>query len=123
MRKFLLTTLTFGLFLSPALAQEKTQEQLREEHARQFMRDGIEQHKYTRITPSGKDQRIYFVADQNPDCSFAGDITVRVTKQPEHGKVTAVIPKKTLAISAISTKLRVHSSSTNLRTTTSAEIP
>jgi hypothetical protein len=29
-------------------------------------------------------------ASLNPDCTASGDVTVRVTKQPEHGKVETV---------------------------------
>jgi hypothetical protein len=35
-------------------------------------------------------QQIGFYASLNPDCSAAGDVNVRVTKQPEHGTVETV---------------------------------
>lgn len=36
---------------------------------------------------AGKTVKLYFAASVNPDCSNAGQPTVRVTKSPEHGKV------------------------------------
>jgi hypothetical protein len=47
----------------------------------------LENYKFTRIVPSGTNQRIEFVTAINPDCTSSGDINVRVSKQPEHGKV------------------------------------
>jgi hypothetical protein len=40
-----------------------------------------------RIVPSGANQRIEFITALNPDCTSSGDVNVRVTTQPEHGKV------------------------------------
>jgi hypothetical protein len=43
-----------------------------------------------RFVASGKSTVIAFYATANPDCASAGEITVRVTKQPEHGNVAIV---------------------------------
>jgi hypothetical protein len=43
--------------------------------------------QFARTVPSGTNQRIEFITSLNPDCTSNGDINVRVTKQPEHGKV------------------------------------
>ncbi len=43
--------------------------------------------RYTRVVVSGKSQRLAFLTSLNPDCTSAGDVDVRVTKEPEHGKV------------------------------------
>src|SRR5262249_46457139 len=85
MGKFLLTVCAFGLLLSSAFAQEKTQEQLREESSHIFGIDGLQTQTFTRFVASGAKQRMGFYADLNPDCSAVGDINVRVTKEPEHG--------------------------------------
>src|SRR6478672_4581699 len=85
--KFLLTVWAFGLFLSSAFAEEKSPEQLREEGNKIFGQEGLQKHKFTRIVPSGTNQRIGFFNALNPDCTASGDINVRITKEPEHGAV------------------------------------
>jgi hypothetical protein len=90
MSKFLLTVCAFGLFLSSAVAQEKSLEQLREERSRIFGVEGQESQTFTRVIASGAKQRIGFYASLNPDCTATGDVTVRVTKQPEHGTLETV---------------------------------
>jgi len=90
MSKFLLTVCAFGLFLSSAVAQEKSLEQLREERSRIFGVEGQESQTFTRVIASGTNQRIGFYASLNPDCTATGDVTVRVTKQPEHGTLETV---------------------------------
>ena len=65
MSRFLLSVCAFGLLFSPAFAQEKSLEQLREERG-----------------------HIYGIEGQRND---TGDITVRVTKQPEHGTVETAV--------------------------------
>jgi hypothetical protein len=87
MGKFLLTVCASGLFLSSAFAQEKSPEQLREERSHIFGVEGLQTQTFARFVASGAKQRIGFYADINPDCSAVGEITVRVTKQPEHGTV------------------------------------
>jgi hypothetical protein len=87
MGKFLLPVCALGLFLSSAFAQEKSPEQLREERSHIFGVEGLQTQTFARFVASGAKQRIGFYADINPDCSAVGDITVRVTKQPEHGTV------------------------------------
>jgi hypothetical protein len=92
MSKFLLTVCAFGLLFSPAYSQEKSLEQLREERGHIYSIEGQRNETITRIVASGGKQRVGFYTSLNPDCTMSGDITVRVTKQPEHGKVeTAVV--------------------------------
>jgi hypothetical protein len=90
MSKFLLTVCAFGLLLSSALAEEKSQEQYREERSHIFGIEGQENQSFTRNVASGAKLRIGFYAALNPDCSASGDVNVRVTKQPEHGTVETV---------------------------------
>jgi hypothetical protein len=90
MSKFLLTVCAFGLLLSSAFAQEKTQEQLREERSHIWGIEGLQNQTFTRVVASGAKHRIGFYVDLNPDCSATGNINVRVTKQPEHGTVETV---------------------------------
>ena len=90
MNKFLLTVCAFGLLLSSAFAQERTPEQLREERSHIFGIDGLQTETFSRFVAAGAKQRIYFYAALNPDCTATGDVTVRVTKQPEHGTVETV---------------------------------
>jgi hypothetical protein len=87
MSKFLLTVCAFGLLLSSAFAQEKTQEQLREEKGIIWNHDGVKQEQFTRMVVSGTKSRIGFFHFLNPDCSARNDINVRVAKAPEHGTI------------------------------------
>jgi hypothetical protein len=87
MSKFLLTVCAFGLFFSSALAEENSLEQLDRERNRIWGAEGLQSLQFARTVPSGTNQRIEFVTALNPDCTASGDINVRVTKQPEHGKV------------------------------------
>jgi hypothetical protein len=113
MSKFLLTVGAFGLFFSSALAEEKSLEQLDRERSRIWGAEGLQSLQFARTIPSGTNQRIEFFTALNPDCTASGDINVRVTKQPEHGKVEIAStahfrssPKKATVTSAISTRLR-----------------
>jgi hypothetical protein len=90
MSKFLLTGGAFGLLASSAFAEEKSPEQLREEANRIYSIEGVRQEQYTRVVASGKGQRIGFFYTLNRDCSTAGDVEVRVTKQPGHGAAETV---------------------------------
>jgi hypothetical protein len=90
MSRFLLTVCVFGLLLSSAFAEEKTPEQLREERSHIFGIEGLQNQTVHRFVASGAKQQIGFYASLNPDCSAAGDVNVRVTKQPEHGTVETV---------------------------------
>jgi hypothetical protein len=90
MSKFLLAACAFGLLFSSAFAQEKSLEQLREERSRIFGVEGQESQAFTRVIASGGKQRIGFYVSLNPDCTANGDVTVRVTKQPEHGTLETV---------------------------------
>jgi hypothetical protein len=90
MNKFLLTVCAFGLLFSSAFAQDKSPEQLREERSHIFGIEGQESQTFNRVVASGAKQRMHFYASLNPDCSAIGDVTVRVTKQPEHGTVETV---------------------------------
>jgi hypothetical protein len=90
MSKFLLTVCAFGLLLSSAFAQDKTPEQLREERGHIFGIEGLENQTFNRIVASGAKVRIGFFYAVNPDCTAMGNVTVRVAKQPEQGKVETV---------------------------------
>jgi hypothetical protein len=70
MKNLLLTVLAFGLLSSSAFAQE-----------------GLDKKQFTRVVASGTNTRIGFFTWTNPDCTAIGNVNVRVTKQPEHGKV------------------------------------
>jgi hypothetical protein len=92
MSKFpLLTACAFGLLFSPAYAQEKTLEQLREERAHIYGIEGQRSETVTRIVASGAKQQVGFYTSLNPDCTVSGDINVRVTKQPERGTVETAV--------------------------------
>ena len=92
MRKSLIASACLACLLpsSSAFAQEKTPEQYREEQSHIFGIEGLETQAFTRIIASGAKQRMGFYAALNPDCSATGDVTIRVTKQPEHGTVETV---------------------------------
>jgi hypothetical protein len=90
MRKFLLAVIAFGLVSSSAFAEEKSLERLREERSHILGVEGLESQTYSRVIASGAKQRLDFYAAVNPDCTATGDVTVRVTKQPEHGTVETV---------------------------------
>jgi hypothetical protein len=72
MKRPLLTVCAFGLLSSPAFAQ------------------GLEQKQWSRVVASGAKQRIGFFHALHPDCAASGDVTLRVTKQPEHGTVDTI---------------------------------
>jgi hypothetical protein len=85
--KTLLAIAAISIAISPAKAEDKTPEQLREEKATIFNHNGLEQHKYTRYVITGKEMRVGAFTWTEGDCSSMGDSVVRVTKQPEHGTV------------------------------------
>jgi len=87
MSKFLLAVCVFALLFSSAFAQDKSPEQLREERSRIFGIEGQDSQTFNRVVASGAKQRMGFYVYLNPDCTAVGDVTVRVTKQPEHGTV------------------------------------
>ena len=87
MNKFLLTVCALWLFVSSAIAQEKSREELDQESLRIWGIEGLRKDNATRIIPSGTAQKIIFVAWLNPDCTSAGNIIVRTSNQPDHGKV------------------------------------
>jgi hypothetical protein len=85
MSKFLLTLCAFGLFLSSALAQEKSIEELDKRSGRIMAVEGLQKERVNRVVASGAKQRIGFFTALNPDCTSSGEVSVRITKQPEHG--------------------------------------
>jgi hypothetical protein len=87
MKNLLLTVLAFGLPLSPAFAEDKTPERLREERSHIFGIEGLQKHQITRVVPSGAKQHIGFFNALNPDCTASGDVSIRILKGPEHGAV------------------------------------
>jgi hypothetical protein len=80
MKNLLITMLAFGLFSSSAFAQEEPREP----------RPGLEKKRFTRVVASGTNQRIGFYHALNPDCSTSGNVTIRVSKQPEHGSTETI---------------------------------
>jgi hypothetical protein len=85
MSKFLLTLCAFGLFFSSALAQEKSIEELDKRSNRIMAVEGLQKERINRVVASGAKQRIGFFTALNPDCTSSGEVSVRITKQPEHG--------------------------------------
>jgi len=61
MRKIVVTA-ALGLLSSPAFAEDKTPEQLREERSRIFGIEGLASQTFTRVVASGAKQRIGFYA-------------------------------------------------------------
>ena len=53
----------------------------------QQLQEGLQKHHWTRVVPSGANQRIGFYYALNPDCTSQGTVNIRITKQPEHGAV------------------------------------
>jgi hypothetical protein len=49
--------------------------------------EGLEKKQFTRVVPSGANQRIGFFHAVNPDCTASGNVNVRIIKKPEHGTV------------------------------------
>jgi hypothetical protein len=86
MKTLMLTVLAFGLS-SSAFAEDKTPERLREEGNYIFGHEGLQKHRFARVVPSETNQRIGFFSALNPDCTTSGDISIRVTKEPQHGAV------------------------------------
>jgi hypothetical protein len=41
--------------------------------------EGVQKYQFTRIAPSGTNQRIEFITALNPDCTSSGDVNVRIT--------------------------------------------
>jgi hypothetical protein len=74
MKNLLLTVLAFGLLSTSAFAQK----------------EGLEKKQFTRVVASGTNTKISFYTWTNPDCTVIGNISIRVTKQPEHGTVETV---------------------------------
>jgi hypothetical protein len=75
MKNLLLAVLAFGLLSSSAFAEEQPRQ------------EGLEKKQFTRVVPSGTNQRIGFFSSLNPDCTTSGDVSIRITKEPEHGAV------------------------------------
>ena len=57
------------------------------ERGRIWGTEGLQGVRFDRTVPSGTTQLINFHVSLNPDCTSEGAVTVRVTKEPEHGKV------------------------------------
>src|SRR5215469_15021772 len=75
MKGLLLTVSALALLLPCAFAEEQPKQ------------EGLVKKQFTRVVASGAKQRIGFFHAVHPDCTVSGDITLRVTKQPEHGTV------------------------------------
>jgi hypothetical protein len=74
------------IFLS-AIAQEKSLEEIDKRSSRIMAVEGLQKEQITRVVASGTKQRIGFFTALNPNCTSSGEVTVRVTKEPEHGAV------------------------------------
>jgi hypothetical protein len=90
MNKFLLAVCALGLLLPSAFAQDKSPEQLREERSHIFGVEGLQTQTFNRFVAAGTKQRMGFYVAINPDCTSSGDVTLRVTKQPEHGTADTI---------------------------------
>lgn len=86
MSKFLPAVCAFGLLSSSVLAQEKSLEQLDQEGDRIWGTEGLQKYQFTRIVPSGANQRIQFITALNPDCTVSGAVT-----PPGHKSLCAII--------------------------------
>jgi len=75
MKGLLLKVGAFALLLPCAFAEEQPQQ------------EGLVKKQFARVVASGAKQRIGFLHAVHPDCTASGDVTLRVTKQPEHGTV------------------------------------
>jgi hypothetical protein len=75
MKNLLLMVLAFGLLSSSAFAQGQPPP------------EALEKKQFARVVASGTSTRIGFFHALHPDCSASGNVDIRVTKQPEHGKV------------------------------------
>ena len=75
MKGLLLTVSALALLLPCAFAEEQPKQ------------EGLVKKQFTRVVASGAKQRIGFFHAVHPDCTASGDLTLRVTKQPEHGTV------------------------------------
>jgi hypothetical protein len=75
MKGLLLTVSALALLLPCAFAEEQPKQ------------EGLVKKQFTRVVASGAKQRIGFFHAVHPDCTASGDVTLRVTKQPEHGTV------------------------------------
>ena len=53
----------------------------------QRLHEGLQKHQFTRFVASAANQPIGFFHALNPDCTNAGPVNIRITKQPEHGAV------------------------------------
>jgi hypothetical protein len=91
MTKLLLTACALGLLFSPAFAEEKSPERIREEGNRIFAVEGLTKETVTRVVASGANERLGFFTTLNPDCTTKAIATVRVVKPPEHGKLDTAI--------------------------------
>jgi hypothetical protein len=81
MKNLPLTVLAFGLLSSSAFGEEQSPQ------------GGLAKKQFNRVVASGTNQRIGFFTSLNPDCTTMGNVTIRVTKQPEHGtsEITAAM--------------------------------
>jgi hypothetical protein len=75
MKGLLLTVSALALLSPCAFAEEQPKQ------------EGLVKKQFTRVVASGAKQRIGFFHAVHPDCTASGDVTLRVTKQPEHGTV------------------------------------
>jgi hypothetical protein len=71
-------------------------EQLDAERNRIWGAAGLQRTQLTRIVASGTTHRIAFLHALHPDCTASGDVHVRVTQEPEHGKIE-IIPMSDFA--------------------------
>jgi hypothetical protein len=80
MRTALTVYALLGVLLSPASAQENTDEAYR------F--GGVQRFEFTRFVPSGKTVALDFAYALNPDCSLVeGGVDLKTTSEPSNGTV------------------------------------
>jgi hypothetical protein len=73
--------------LLPAYAQEKSLDEIDKRSERLHFAEGLSRETFDRIIISGTKTQIGFFHSLNPDCTLTGETIVRVTKEPEHGKI------------------------------------
>ena len=112
MKKLLLAGTTVLLMATgTTYAAEKTPDELQQEENHIFSIDGVQQKTFHKLIASGMNARIAIFGFVNPDCT-AKEHAVRITKEPEHGKVTVSPTKEFLTYKGNAAKCSQHKTQT-----------
>src|SRR5438132_32080 len=79
-----------GKQATPLSSQATAPPSMTKERAGIFGIEEQDRQTFNRVIASGAKQQVGLYVSLNPDCTATGDVTVRVTKQPEHGTVDTV---------------------------------